>query len=115
MSTTLPACPSCNQEYTYEDGQLYICPMCGHEWTKDSQLELEESQLVRDAHGTILNDGDSITVIKDLKVKGSSDSIKKGTNVKSIRLIEPEDGHDIECKIPGFGQMKLKSEFVKKI
>ena len=115
MSTTLPACPSCSQEYTYEDGQLYICPMCGYEWTKESQVEYEEAQLVRDAHGSILEDGDAITVIKDLKVKGSSDSIKKGTNIKSIRLIEPVDGHDIECKIPGFGQMKLKSEFVKKI
>lgn len=115
MSTTLPVCPSCSQEYTYEDGQLYICPMCGQEWTKESQMEYEDSQLVRDSHGSILNDGDTITVIKDLKVKGSSDSIKKGTNIKSIRLIEPVDGHDIECKIPGFGQMKLKSEFVKKI
>lgn len=115
MSNLLPACPECGQEYTYEDGQSYVCPMCGHEWTKESQLEQEESMFVRDAHGTVLSDGDTITVIKDLKVKGSSSSIKQGTNIKNIKLVEPVDGHDIDCKIPGFGQMKLKSEFVKKI
>lgn len=115
MSTSLPACPNCGQEYTYEDGQLYVCPMCGHEWTKESQIEEETAALVKDAHGTILNDGDSITIIKDLKVKGSSNSVKQGTTVKNIKLVDPMDGHDIDCKIPGFGQMKLKSEFVKKL
>lgn len=115
MTTSLPNCPSCNSEYTYEDGPLLICPMCAHEWTPESAEEEAMAALVKDANGNVLNDGDTVTVIKDLKIKGSSNVIKQGTKVKSIRLIDPEDGHDIDCKIPGIGQMKLKSEFVKKI
>lgn len=113
--TTLPNCPNCGSEYTYEDGQLLICPMCAHEWTPESAKEAEEAALIKDANGNILNDGDNVSVIKDLKVKGSSNVIKQGTKVKGIRLVDIEDGHDIDCKIPGFGQMSLKSEFVKKI
>lgn len=109
----LPNCPKCNSPYTYEDGVLLVCPECGHEWTMDSTKE--EEIVIRDANGNILNDGDTVTVIKDLKVKGSSSSIKVGTKVKNIRLIlEPSDGHNIDCKIDGFGAMKLKSEVVKK-
>lgn len=109
----LPNCPKCNSEYTYEDGMLLICPECAHEWSKDAGSEPSGDQkVVTDAHGTILNDGDTVTVIKDLKVKGSSTVVKIGTKVKNIRLIDGD--HDIDCKIDGFGAMKLKSEFVKK-
>lgn len=108
-----PNCPKCNSEYTYEDGTLYVCPECAHEWPQTEEI-LEEN-VIKDANGNILNDGDSVTVIKDLKVKGSSSSIKIGTKVKSIRLVpDASDGHDIECKIDGFGAMKLKSSVVKK-
>lgn len=111
----LPNCPKCNSEYTYEDGNLLICPECAHEWTKESQAQEEEAKIIRDANGNELKDGDSVTVIRDLKVKGSSSSIKIGTKVKSIRLIEDTgDGHDIDCKIDGFGAIKLKSSVVKK-
>lgn len=110
----LPNCPKCNSEYTYEDGALFICPECAYEWTLESETENNEDVLiVKDANGNILNDGDSVTVIKDLKVKGSSSSIKIGTKVKNIRLVDGD--HNIDCKIDGFGAMKLKSEFVKKI
>lgn len=111
---SLPNCPKCNSEYTYEDGHIIVCPECAHEFTLQS---LEESRVViRDVNGNELNDGDSVSVIKDLKVKGASSSIKVGTKVKNIRLVpEASDGHDIECKIDGFGAMKLKSEVVKKI
>lgn len=110
----LPKCPKCNSEYTYEDGGLFICPECAHEWTLKSETENnEEKKIVKDANGNILNDGDSVTVIKDLKVKGSSSSIKIGTKVKNIRLVDGD--HDIDCKIDGFGAMQLKSEFVKKV
>ncbi len=115
MTTSLPNCPSCNSEYTYEDGPLLICPMCAHEWTPESAEEEALVALVNDANGNVLNDGDIVTVIKDLKIKGSSNVIKQGTKVKGIRLVDPEGGHDIDCKIPGIGQMNLKSEFVKKI
>lgn len=115
MENILPNCPNCNSEYTYEDGSLFVCPMCNHEWTKESEAEAKAASLVKDANGNILNNGDNVSVIKDLKVKGASNVIKQGTKVKGIRLVDPEDGHDIDCKIPGFGQMKLKSEFVKKI
>lgn len=112
--SALPNCPKCNSQYTYEDGTLLICPECSHEWTLEAEGENnEEVKVVRDANGNILNDGDSVTVIKDLKVKGSSSVIKIGTRVKNIRLIDED--HDIDCKIEGFGAMKLKSEFVKKI
>lgn len=108
-----PPCPKCGSEYTYEDGGLYICPECAHEWSKDAVAEIGEAEkVVRDANGNVLQDGDTITVIKDLKVKGSSSVVKVGTKVKNIRLVEGD--HDIDCKIEGFGAMKLKSEFVKK-
>lgn len=110
----LPNCPLCNSEYTYEDYNLLICPECAHEWTAAS-AEGGDDSMIKDSNGNILEDGDDIIVIKDLKVKGSSSSIKIGTKVKGIRLIhDAGDGHDIDCKIPGFGAMKLKSEFVKK-
>lgn len=111
---TLPSCPKCNSEYTYEDGSLLICPECAHEWTiADENENSEDQKIVKDSNGNVLNDGDSVTVIKDLKVKGSSSTLKIGTKVKSIRLVDGD--HNIDCKIDGFGAMKLKSEFVKKI
>jgi protein PhnA len=111
--TTLPPCPKCNSTFTYEDGQLYICPECAHEWSASTAADATEQGLdVRDAHGNPLKDGDSVTVIKDLKVKGSSSVVKVGTKVKSIRLVEGD--HNIDCKIDGIGAMQLKSEFVKK-
>ncbi|CUH92792.1 zinc ribbon domain-containing protein YjdM [Herbinix luporum] len=114
--SVLPNCPSCNSEYTYEDGNILVCPECAYEWTLEMQDIKDNNDIIKDANGNELNDGDSVVVIKDLKVKGSSSSIKKGTKVKSIRLIlDSRDGHDIDCKIDGFGAMKLKSEFVKKI
>ncbi|WDV45775.1 zinc ribbon domain-containing protein YjdM [Clostridiaceae bacterium M8S5] len=106
----LPNCPKCNSEYTYEDGNLFVCPECAHEWSESTKNEDEKA--IRDVNGNILNDGDTVTVIKDLKVKGSSSVIKIGTKVKNIRLVEGD--HDIDCKIPGFGAMKLKSSVVKK-
>lgn len=110
----LPNCPKCNSEYTYEDGNLFVCPECAHEWTLESETEnSEDTKVIKDANGNILNDGDSVTVIKDLKVKGTSSVVKIGTKVKSIRLVGGD--HDIDCKIDGFGAMKLKSEFVKKV
>ena len=109
----LPNCPKCNSEYTYEDETLLICPECGNEWTLENSNE--EVVVIKDVNGNILNDGDTVTVVKDLKVKGSSSSIKIGTKVKNIRLVlDSSDGHDIECKIDGFGAMKLKSSVVKK-
>ncbi|RFB12524.1 alkylphosphonate utilization protein [Bacillus sp. HNG] len=112
--SNLPNCPKCNSEYTYEDGALLVCPICGHEWAQGSEVESnEDNNVVKDANGNILNDGDTVTVIKDLKVKGSSSTLKQGTKVKSIRLVEGD--HNIDCKIDGFGAMKLKSEFVKKV
>ncbi|WP_322907063.1 zinc ribbon domain-containing protein YjdM [Paenibacillus campi] len=111
----LPNCPQCNSAYTYEDGSgLLVCPECAHEWTAGGEMDgAEDAFVVRDANGNILQDGDSVTIIKDLKVKGSSSVLKIGTRVKSIRLIAEGD-HNIDCKIDGFGAMKLKSEFVKK-
>lgn len=113
---TLPTCPKCQSSYTYEDGSLLVCPECAHEWTADATLApADESVVIKDANGNLLADGDSVTVIKDLKVKGSSLVVKVGTKVKSIRLLpDASDGHDIDCKIDGIGAMKLKSEFVKK-
>ena len=111
----LPNCPKCGSEYTYEDGNLYICPECAHEWSQDAAVNADEDQLiVKDANGTILQDGDDVTVIKDLKVKGSSSGIKVGTKVKNIRLVDGNDGHNIDCKVTGVGAIKLKQEFVKK-
>ncbi len=106
----LPNCPKCNSPYVYEDGELLVCPECGYEFSLES-LE-EEKLVVKDAHGNLLQDGDDVIVIKDLKVKGSSSTIKGGTKVKNIRLCEGD--HNIDCKVPGIGAMKLKSEFVKK-
>ncbi|SDG59096.1 zinc ribbon domain-containing protein YjdM [Propionivibrio dicarboxylicus] len=110
--TTLPKCPQCNSEYTYEDGAMFICPECSHEWSKEGLVESSDVRIVRDAVGNVLQDGDRVTVIKDLKVKGSSLVVKVGTKVKNIRLVEGD--HDIDCKIDGIGAMSLKSEFVKK-
>jgi protein PhnA len=110
---TLPPCPQCKSELAYEDGASLVCPECGHEWPKDAPAVVAESGLiVRDAHGNLLADGDSVSVIKDLKVKGSSSVVKVGVKVKGIRLIEGD--HNIDCWIEGIGDMKLKSEFVKK-
>ncbi|MCT8977703.1 zinc ribbon domain-containing protein YjdM [Clostridium sp. CX1] len=112
--SSLPNCPKCNSEYTYEDGSLFVCPECAHEWALKLETEdNEDNNSIKDANGNILNDGDSVTVIKDLKVKGSSSVIKIGTKVKNIRLVDGD--HNIDCKIDGFGAMKLKSEFVKKV
>jgi protein PhnA len=111
--TQLPSCPQCQSEYTYEDGNMYICPECAHEWSSSADSSSSDEELsVKDANGTPLQDGDSITVIKDLKVKGSSSVVKVGTKVKNIRLVEGD--HDIDCRIDGIGAMKLKSQFVKK-
>uniref|UniRef100_UPI0040483A6D zinc ribbon domain-containing protein YjdM n=1 Tax=Aliarcobacter sp. TaxID=2321116 RepID=UPI0040483A6D len=110
----LPNCPKCGSEYTYEDGDLFICPECAHEWSQDASLENSDTLVVKDANGTILQDGDDVTVIKDLKVKGSSSGIKVGTKIKGIRLVEGNDGHNIDCKVTGVGAIKLKQEFVKK-
>ncbi|PJB70676.1 MAG: alkylphosphonate utilization protein [Alphaproteobacteria bacterium CG_4_9_14_3_um_filter_47_13] len=110
----IPPCPKCQSAYVYEDGILLICPECSYEWSKDTDLQSSDVKVVRDANGIELKDGDTVTVIKDLKFRGGV--VKVGTKVKSIRLIpEAADGHDIDCKIPGIGQMGLKSEFVKKV
>lgn len=112
--SNLPACPACGSAFTYEDGSQYVCPECGHEWPIAGTAEdSSEGRVIKDANGNVLQDGDSVTVIKDLKVKGSSLVVKVGTKVKSIRLVDGD--HDIDCKIDGIGAMKLKSEFVKKI
>lgn len=110
---TLPNCPQCNSEYTYEDGNMLVCPMCAYEWSPEDNTDAEEEKVYRDANGNVLQDGDTISIIKDLKVKGSSSTLKQGTRVKNIRLVDGD--HNIDCKIDGFGAMKLKSEFVKKI
>jgi protein PhnA len=110
--STLPQCPKCGSEFTYEDGEMYVCPECAHEWPKTAAASTDEKRVVKDANGNVLQDGDSVTVIKDLKVKGSSSVVKVGTKVKNIRLVEGD--HDIDCKIDGIGAMGLKSEFVKK-
>ncbi len=111
--TSLPPCPQCGSEYTYPDGNLLICPECAHEWSADDNPEsTSDTPKVIDANGNPLSDGDSVTVIKDLKVKGSSSVVKVGTKVKNIRLVEGD--HNIDCRIDGIGAMKLKSEFVKK-
>ncbi|WP_328873806.1 zinc ribbon domain-containing protein YjdM [Streptomyces sp. NBC_00287] len=117
MTDTLPPCPECAGAYTYEMGALLICPECGHEWSPASAEaagSAAESGVVRDAVGNVLADGDTVTVIKTLKVKGSPSGIKAGTKVRNIRLIDAVDGHDIDCKVEGFGAMQLKSSVVKK-
>ncbi|MCD6048233.1 MAG: phnA [Gammaproteobacteria bacterium] len=111
--STLPSCPKCHSEYTYEDGLLFICPECAHEWGRDNVGEVEDNaRVIKDANGNVLQDGDSVVVIKDLKIKGSSAVVKVGTKVRNIRLVEGD--HDIDCKIDGIGAMQLKSQFVKK-
>lgn len=109
-------CPKCGSDDSYFDGSLQVCPTCFHEWNPEPEASATESidTSVKDAHGTILQDGDSVSVIKDLKIRGTSSVVKVGTKVKNIRLVESTDGHNIDCKIDGFGAMKLKSEFVKK-
>ncbi|ALP66957.1 zinc ribbon domain-containing protein YjdM [Paraburkholderia caribensis] len=112
--STLPPCPQCNSGFTYEDGGVYICPECAHEWSTQSAMPPETAAKVyRDSAGNVLQDGDTVTVIKDLKLKGSAGVIKMGTKVKNIRLVDSD--HDIDCKIDGFGAMSLKSEFVRKV
>jgi len=114
-----PHCPECNADSTYFDGNLWICPVCAHEWNPNevaanSEPEASGALVIKDAHGNLLAEGDSVTVIKDLKVKGSSSVVKVGTKVRNIHLVESNDGHNIACRIDGIGQMNLKSEFVKK-
>lgn len=111
MTETLPPCPACSSTYTYQMDALLVCPECGHEWQRGTTEDSEPE--IRDSVGNILRDGDTVTVIKDLKVKGSSSTVKVGTKVRGIRLVEGD--HDIDCKIPGIGQMGLKSQFVKKV
>lgn len=109
----LPNCPKCDSAYTYEDGSMLVCPECAHEWNPNEvAADDEDTLIVKDSNGNLLADGDTVTVIKDLKVKGASTPLKVGTRVKNIRLVEGD--HNIDCKIDGFGAMKLKSEFVKK-
>ena len=110
MSSSLPNCPNCDSEYAYEDGNMLICPECAHEWSPTETGD--GASKVTDANGNVLLDGDTVSVIKDLKVKGSSSVVKVGTKVKNIRLVVGD--HDIDCKIPGIGAMGLKSEFVTK-
>ncbi|MDR1996523.1 zinc ribbon domain-containing protein YjdM [Azonexus sp.] len=111
--SSLPPCPQCQSAFTYEDGALYVCPECAHEWPLQATGEqTEPARVWKDANGNMLQDGDSVTVIKDLKIKGSSAVVKVGTKVKNIRLVEGD--HDIDCKIDGIGAMQLKSEFVRK-
>lgn len=110
-------CPKCNSEHIYQDRGLWVCPECGHEWNAESagsDADTLNDAAIRDAHGNVLVDGDSVIVIKDLKVKGASSVIKGGTKVRNIRVIEASDGHNIACKVDGIGAMNLKSEFVKK-
>jgi len=112
--TALPPCPKCNSEYTYEDGDQLVCPECAHEWKAGENADAgDDARVIKDSVGNLLQDGDTITVIKDLKVKGSSLVVKVGTKVKNIRLVDGD--HDIDCKIDGIGAMKLKSEFVRKV
>ena len=113
MTDGLPNCPQCKSEYAYQDGTLLVCPECAHEWSQDAADDSGDQKVIRDSNGNVLADGDTVSVIKDLKVKGSSSVLKVGTKVKNIRLVDGD--HDIDCKITGIGAMKLKSEFVKKV
>ena len=110
----LPSCPNCQSQFTYEMGSLLVCPECANEWAQEVE-ELDEVKIIKDAVGNVLEDGDTVTIIKDLKVKGSSTSIKVGTKVRNIRLVNGPDGHDIDAKVDGFGAMNLKSSVVKKV
>jgi protein PhnA len=109
----LPRCPQCDSAFTYEDGAMFVCPECANEWPKQAPTVEDDARVVRDSNGNVLQDGDTVTVIKDLKVKGSSSVVKVGTKVRNIRLVDGD--HDIDCKIDGIGAMQLKSEFVKKV
>lgn len=109
----LPPCPACQSEYAYEDGAMLVCPECSHEWSAEEQAAKDAGPVYKDSNGAVLQDGDSVTVIKDLKLKGSSTVVKVGTKVKNIRLVEGD--HDIDCKVDGIGAIKLKTQFVKKI
>ena len=111
--STLPPCPKCNSEYTYEDAGQFVCPECAHEWQTEANTDSDVKKIYRDSAGNELQDGDTVTVIKDLKLKGSGGTIKMGTKVKNIRLVDSD--HDIDCKIDGFGAISLKTEFVKKV
>jgi protein PhnA len=115
MSEPLPPCPQCQSTYTYPDAGLYVCPECAHEWTiaTETAAVADEVRIVKDASGTVLQDGDTVTVVKDLKVKGSSSVVKVGTKVRNIRLVDGD--HNIDCRIDGIGEMGLKSEFVRKV
>lgn len=116
MSEVLPACPKCSSPYTYEMGALLVCPECAHEWSAEVLEEQEpQERVIKDSVGKVLADGDSVTIVKDLKVKGQAQSIKVGTKVRNIRLVDGVDGHDIDCKVDGFGPMQLKSSVVKKV
>ncbi|KUO07384.1 zinc ribbon domain-containing protein YjdM [Streptomyces sp. DSM 15324] len=115
MSDNLPPCPECSSAYTYESGALLVCPECGHEWSPSEESSNDTGDKVtRDAVGNVLADGDTVTVVKTLKVKGSPSGIKAGTRVRNIRIVDGVDGHDIDCKVDGFGAMQLKSSVVKK-
>jgi protein PhnA len=115
MSESLPPCPLCASEYTYEMGALLVCPECAHEWNVEEDIS-NDSSIIKDSVGNVLADGDTVTVVKDLKVKGFPQSIKVGTKVRNIRLVlDASNGHDIDCKVDGFGQMQLKSSVVKKV
>lgn len=121
MAEPLPLCPECSSEHAYEMGALLVCPMCGHEWSaSDASAESsegadsEEMRVVKDAVGNVLADGDTVVVTTSIKVKGSPQPVKAGTKVRSIRLVDPVDGHDVDCKVDGFGAMLLKSSLVKK-
>ncbi|RYZ03742.1 MAG: alkylphosphonate utilization protein [Alphaproteobacteria bacterium] len=109
----LPACPKCQSALTYEDGLMLVCPECAHEWSASAPSTDAAVRVYKDANGNILQDGDTVSVIKDLKLKGGSGVVKQGTKVKNIRLVDED--HDIDCKIDGLGAMKLKSEYVKKL
>jgi len=118
MADSLPLCPECSSEHAYEMGALLVCPMCGHEWSAseaaESGADSDETRVVKDAVGHVLADGDTVVVTTSIKVRGSPQGIKAGTKVRSIRLIDPVNGHDIDCKVDGFGAMLLKSSLVKK-
>lgn len=113
MTDNIPVCPKCKSNFTYQDRELFICPECSHEWTASEESQVDDSIVVKDANGNILQEGDYVTLIKDLKVKGSSSTVKVGTKVKINYLVEGD--HNIDCKIEGIGPMMLKSEFVKKV
>lgn len=114
MSETFPPCPECGSEYTYEMGALLVCPECAHEWSPSEAAEAAANAVIRDAYGNELHDGDTVTVLRDLKIKGSSSVVKVGTRVKNIRLVDGVGDHDIDCRIDGVGPMQLKSSVVKR-